>query len=712
MRKAIALILLLTASTGFGEDKPVHLFILSGQSNMAGMDPETGFMPEANKLFQGEKVVYIKVAKGGQPICRWLAEWLEIAKEKGLDEKHRQRIHRGGKVEFYQPILDQYQAMLKKHPKLSSVTFCWMQGERDANGGAHAAYKDALKLLISKLRSDLKRPDMNIVIGRIGDYALDRPSCVAVRKVQREIVNEDPRGAWVDVDDLNNREKDGKVINAVHYNRPEGYITLGRRFARQGHALVTGKEPAENGRPGDRAPQEIEKKTNKKQNTQEKKKKNAIGGEAKPLKDSKPNIIIIMPDDSGYGNHSCFGNPVIKTPNIDALKKQSLLFTRYHSSARCSPSRAKLMGGRHEFMSGVTHTILMRERMSLDTITLPQALKTSGYTTGIFGKWHLGKEGPYRPENRGFDECWMYEKGARMAATISHNGKSQRMAGTYPTDLFFKKATEWIDVQRQAKTPFFVYLAPKSPHGPFKEDSSDMPNQDYTNFLGTHPEMTVQIAKIYWEVENIDRRIGEMIKQLEKWGIADETLFIFIASDNGASGTAQIHNAGMKKGKGQPYQGGTRVPAFFRWPGGGIKGGSESAALTSQMDIMPTLLEIAGAPLTEQIKQQVEGRSLVPLLKNAAADWEDDRHFVHHVGAWEQGQAAQSKHARVSIQNKRFTLVNNEELYDLSTDPGETKNVIAEHPEVVEALRKAYDQWWGKVTPRMINEDQKEALKR
>ena len=242
---------------------------------MAGMDPETGFMTEAKKLFKDEKVVYIKVAKGGQPICRWLEEWQDIAKKNGLDEKHIKRIHKGGKVEFYQPILDQYKEMLKKHPKFKSVTFCWMQGERDANGGAHAPYKDALKLLISKLRRDLKRPDMNIVIGRIGDYALDRPSCVAVRKAQREIAAEDPRGAWIDVDDLNDREKDGKIINAVHYNRPEGYITLGRRFARQGHALVTGKEPGENGRPGDRAPQEIEKKQNKKETPQEKKKKSA-----------------------------------------------------------------------------------------------------------------------------------------------------------------------------------------------------------------------------------------------------------------------------------------------------------------------------------------------------------------------------------------------------------------------------------------------------
>ena len=230
-------------------DHPVHLFILSGQSNMAGMDPETGFMTEAKKLFKDEKVVYIKVAKGGQPICRWLEEWQDIAKKNGLEENHIKRIHKGGKVEFYQPILDQYKEMMKKHPKFESVTFCWMQGERDANGGAHAAYKDALKLLISKLRRDLKCPDMKIVIGRIGDYGLDRKSCVAVRTAQREIVDEDASGAWVDVDDLNDREKDGKIINAVHYNRPEGYVVLGERFARQGYALIKGKKTAENGRP-------------------------------------------------------------------------------------------------------------------------------------------------------------------------------------------------------------------------------------------------------------------------------------------------------------------------------------------------------------------------------------------------------------------------------------------------------------------------------
>ena len=230
-------------------EKPVHLFVLSGQSNMQGMDPETGFMPEAKKLFKDEKVVYIKVAKGGQPICRWLEEWQDIAKKNGLRENDIKRIHKDGEVEFYQPILDQYKEMLKKHPKFNSVTFCWMQGERDANGGGQPAYKDSLKLLISKLRRDLNRPDMNIVIGRLSDAGQKKPSWGAMRKIQMEIVDEDPSGAWVDVDDLNDREKDGKVSNAVHYNRPEGYIILGQRFARQGYALIKGEQPAEDGRP-------------------------------------------------------------------------------------------------------------------------------------------------------------------------------------------------------------------------------------------------------------------------------------------------------------------------------------------------------------------------------------------------------------------------------------------------------------------------------
>ena len=126
---------------------------------------------------------------------------------------------------------------------------------------------------------------------------------------------------------------------------------------------------------------------------------------------ARPNIILIMPDDAGYGDYACLGSPIMRTPSVDAFKDESLLFTQFHVSPKCSPSRAALMGGRHEFKSGVTHTVFERERLSLKTVTLPQMLNGAGYATGIFGKWHLGDEEAYRPENRGFDEVYIHGGG-------------------------------------------------------------------------------------------------------------------------------------------------------------------------------------------------------------------------------------------------------------------------------------------------------------
>ena len=248
LRLLFSILFILSIQCLTADDKPVHLFILSGQSNMVRMNPKTGFIPEAQNLFKDEKIVYIKKSMGSQYIHRWLKEWDEIAKSKGLEEKHRKRILRDGKVLYYQPILDQYKELLKKYPKPASVTFCWMQGESDAQGRVSAAYKDSLKLLISNFRRDLKRPDMNVVIGRIADYALDNKECVKIRRVQVEIANEDPHGAWIDTDDLNNIEVNDVLKNDIHYSK-KGYVVLGQRFARQAHALITGKEPARDGRP-------------------------------------------------------------------------------------------------------------------------------------------------------------------------------------------------------------------------------------------------------------------------------------------------------------------------------------------------------------------------------------------------------------------------------------------------------------------------------
>ena len=240
-----SLAIVLATSNLLAADKPVHLFILSGQSNMAGMNPKTGFEPETKALFPEADVAYIKVAQGGQPIRLWVDQWDEIAEKHNLPT----RRSKASKVDYYQDILKQYQAMLEKHPNPDSVTFCWMQGERDAREKLNAAYEDALAQLIANLRRDLKQPEMNFVIARLSDFGKpDYKEWQDIREIQVRLAEKDPRGAWVDCDDLNNKMKDGKTHDDLHYTK-EGYELLGRRYARQAKALIEGNKPAENGQP-------------------------------------------------------------------------------------------------------------------------------------------------------------------------------------------------------------------------------------------------------------------------------------------------------------------------------------------------------------------------------------------------------------------------------------------------------------------------------
>lgn len=229
----------LTGAT-LAADKPAHLFILSGQSNMQGMNPKLGFEPETAKLLPNADVAYIKVSRGGQPIRLWVTEWNEIAKKAGLDST-------SAGTKYYKPILEQFAELIKKHPDPASVTFCWMQGERDAKENLSKAYEAALTTLIANLRRDLKQPNMNFVIGRLSDFSTVG-EWEAVRKIQVSLAAKDERGAWVDCDDLNNKEKNGVKRDDLHYTK-EGYELLGRRFARQAKLMIEGKKPAANGRP-------------------------------------------------------------------------------------------------------------------------------------------------------------------------------------------------------------------------------------------------------------------------------------------------------------------------------------------------------------------------------------------------------------------------------------------------------------------------------
>jgi arylsulfatase len=426
--------------------------------------------------------------------------------------------------------------------------------------------------------------------------------------------------------------------------------------------------------------------------------------------DRKPNIILVMPDDVGYGDYSCLGSPIMKTPNVDAFWKQSVRFTDFHVSPTCAPTRSSLMTGRHEFRNGVTHTILERERMTLKATTIAQVLKGAGYATGIFGKWHLGDEAEYQPDRRGFDEVFIHGGGGigqtypgscgdaphnmYTNPALMHNGQFVKTEG-YCTNLFFGHAIEWMDEKLDNGIPFFAYITPNAAHGPLQ-----CPAGYEEHWAG---KVAPDVAKFYGMLENIDDNFGHMLEKLDEWGIAKDTLVIYLGTDNGGTVGVKVFNAGMHGGKGTPYQGGTRGPAFFRWPAK-FAGGRDVPALTAHVDIFRTLAEIAGGTLNAEISNQVEGRSLMPLLTQEKADW-PDRTLVTHVGRWPHGKAAEAKFTNCSIRDARFTLVNNKELYDLAADPGEKVNVIEQHPEAAAKLRAAYDKWWDETVPLLVNED-------
>ncbi|MHC4656332.1 MAG: arylsulfatase [Planctomycetota bacterium] len=427
-----------------------------------------------------------------------------------------------------------------------------------------------------------------------------------------------------------------------------------------------------------------------------------------PLRNKRPNIILIITDDQGYGDLSCHGNPVLKTPNLDALHAKSVRFTNFHVSPTCAPTRSALFSGRHEFKNGVTHTLNERERMSLETVTLADTLKKAGYATGIFGKWHLGDQNPYQPDKRGFDEVFIHGAGGigqrypgntcadappnqqnrYFDPVIKHNGTFVKTKG-FCTDVFFRQALGWINKKRAGRQPFFAYITTNAPHGPYI--APDKYKQPFLN-----QGLNKNIAGFYGMIVNID----DNIKLLMDKNLEQKTLLIFM-TDNGSAAGSRIFNAGMKGKKGNPNEGGTRVPAFFRWTSV-LKEGVDVDRLTAHIDMYPTLAELAGARLPAS--EQVEGRSLFPLLKDPDAKWKDRLLFTH-VGRWPKGADPNThKFKRFSVRSERFRLVGTDELYDMDADPGQKVNVIDKYPKVAEKMLEAYKQWWKQTLPLMVNE--------
>ena len=408
-----------------------------------------------------------------------------------------------------------------------------------------------------------------------------------------------------------------------------------------------------------------------------------------------PNVILIMTDDQGYGDLSTHGNPWIRTPNIDSLASQSVRFDDFHVSPYCIPTRASLMTGRFADRTGIHNAIEPHWFVRTSETKLSELFQDAGYVTGMFGKWHLGDNFPYGAESCGFDEVLRHHNGAigvlgdywdncYVDDTYYHNGSPTQMEG-YCTDIFFDAATGFIEESVKEGRPFFAYLATNTPHGPLICPPSYSAPYDKGE--------SASIARFYGMIANIDENIGKLRMFLRENGIDRNTILIFM-TDNGTASGHHLFNAGMRGNKGSPYEGGHRVPCFLHWPNGGFETEYRVNTLAAHVDIAPTLLDLCG--ITEPLEIKFDGSSLVPIMQNDNEEWPErilmtDTQFREPPKKW----------VTTAVMSERWRLVNEKELFDIYSDPGQETNVFDQHPDIVERLTSYYDQLWDEIEPTL-----------
>lgn len=407
-----------------------------------------------------------------------------------------------------------------------------------------------------------------------------------------------------------------------------------------------------------------------------------------------PNIVLILTDDQGFGDVSLHGNPVLETPHMDSIAKAGARCIHHHSSPVCSPTRSSLLTGLYNYRTGVVDTYLGRSMMHGDEVTLAEILRGSGYRTGIFGKWHLGDNYPLRAVDQGFDESLVLNGGgltqpgdppealtgvkpSYFDPVLSRNGKWEASTG-YCTDIFFREAAQFIGA-KSAK-PFFCYLATNAPHDPLQIDESYV-----APFRAKG--LDENTAKTYGMLKNLDENLGKLLGRLRELKLEENTIVIFL-TDNGPQRAR--FNAGLRAVKGTVYEGGIKVPLFVRWPAR-IAPGTIVDRLSAHIDLTPTLLEAAGV----STEAKMDGRSLLPLLTEAKAkeSWSDRTVFLQ----WHRGDSPEAFN-NAAVLTQRYKLVNGKELYDLSADPGETKDIAASEPSIVRQLRISYEAWFRDVS--------------
>ncbi len=401
----------------------------------------------------------------------------------------------------------------------------------------------------------------------------------------------------------------------------------------------------------------------------------------------RPNVIIVLTDDQGYGDLSCHGNPVLKTPAMDRLFHESVRFTDFHSAPMCSPTRGQLLSGMDAAHNRATATEAGRCLLRRDIPTMADAFAAGGYRTGAFGKWHLGDSYPYRPMDRGFLQAKYHLGGALVSASefendyfdgIFHDEGVKRRFSGYCTDFWFDEAVKWMGRCGRNGEPFFCYLPTNAPHGPrWVAEKYSSPYQK--------PDLP---AEYFGMIANIDENLAKLEIFLREAGLRDNTILIFM-SDNGGTGGVKVFNAGMRAAKTSIYDGGHRVPCFVRWPAGKLRAPCNIDAPAQMQDIMPTLLELCGIGKPQNAK--FDGQNLAGLLRGKPNSLPDRMLIVQYGRNLEKWDA--------SVIWNQWRLIKGEELYDFHADPAEKNDLAGQRSDVVKKMRAHYEKWWAGIEP-------------
>ncbi len=403
-----------------------------------------------------------------------------------------------------------------------------------------------------------------------------------------------------------------------------------------------------------------------------------------------PNVIFIITDDQGYGDIAYQGNPWLKTPQLDRLARESVQLDNHHHEPLCSPSRAALLTGQYAARNGVWHVIQGRHLLRPGVLTMADFFAAQGYRTGMFGKWHLGDNYAFAPEQRGFQKTVCHRGGGigelpdywgnnYIDDHYFYNGAPQPGTG-YCTDVFFDAALDFIEAN--AAAPFFIYLAPNAMHSPFI-----VPEKYAAPYIAQG--LPADRAHFYGMIANFDENLGRLCGRLETLGLDENTIVIFTADHGTAAGydpaSGAGYNAGMRGKKGSVYDGGHRVNFFWRWPGQ-LPAERVIRQLTAHIDILPTLIELCD--LRPDPAPKFDGISLAPLLCGAQVEL-PARSIVVQLQP-----ATPQKWQHSAVLKGNWRLVNGCELYNIASDPGQKRDIATDFPQVLADLRRAYDRWW------------------